>query len=61
MLNAKDISIENLKLKILVYGKSGTGKTSFACCFPKPYIADFDNGMLSQRGRDVDSPVLSLV
>ena len=53
-MNAKDISVDGLKLKVLVYGKSGTGKTTFACSFPKPYIFDFDNGMLSQRGKDVE-------
>ena len=50
-MNTKDISIEDLRLKVLVYGKSGTGKTTFACSFPKPYVFDFDNGMLSQRGK----------
>lgn len=53
-MNAKEITVDNLKLNVLIYGKSGTGKTSFACCFPKPYVFDFDNGMLSQRGRDVE-------
>ena len=52
-MNAQDIKVEGLKLKVLVYGKSGTGKTTFACTFPKPYIFDWDNGMLSQRGKDV--------
>lgn len=54
MSNAKEIKTENLKLNVLPYGKSGTGKTTFACSFPKPYVFDFDNGMLSQRGRDVE-------
>ena len=54
MLNAKDMNIENIKLNVLIYGKSGTGKTTFACCFPKPFVFDFDKGMLSQRNRDVD-------
>jgi phage nucleotide-binding protein len=53
-VNAKEINTENLKLKVLIYGKSGTGKTTFACSFPKPFIFDFDNGMLSQRGKDVE-------
>jgi len=52
-VNAKDIDITKLKLKVMVYGKSGTGKTTFATTFPKPYIFDFDNGMLSQRGKDI--------
>ncbi|KKN34937.1 hypothetical protein LCGC14_0788780 [marine sediment metagenome] len=59
MPNAKDLKIDNLKLKVLPYGKSGTGKTTFACSFPKPYVFDFDNGILSQRGMDVDYDVYS--
>ena len=54
MANSKDITIENISLNVLLYGKSGTGKTTFACCFPKPYVFDFDKGMLGQRGRDVE-------
>ena len=54
MPNAKDIDIKNIRLNVLIYGKSGTGKTTFGCCFPKPYCFDFDKGMLSQRGRDVE-------
>ena len=57
MANAKDLTLDSLKLNILPYGKSGTGKTTFACSFPKPYVFDFDNGMLSQRGLDVDYDV----
>ena len=58
-MNAKDLTIEKVKLNVLVYGKSGTGKTSFACSFPKPYVFDFDKGMLSQRGRDVEFDTFS--
>jgi len=53
-VNAKDISLAGIKLKIMDYGKSGTGKTTFACTFPTPYIFDWDRGMLSQRGKDVE-------
>lgn len=53
-MNAKDLSLSNLKINNLVYGKSGTGKTTWACGFPKPFVFDFDGGMLSQRGRDVE-------
>ncbi len=56
-MNAKDINIENMKLKMLIYGRSGTGKTSFACSFPKPYVFDFDDGMLGQRGKDIEYDV----
>ncbi len=53
-MNCKDISIENIKLKVLVYGQSGTGKTYFAGTFPKPYFFDFDNGMKTLRGKDIE-------
>ena len=53
-MNTKDINIESLKLNTLVYGKSGTGKTPFACFYPKPYVFDFDKGMTSVRGKDVE-------
>ena len=52
-MNTKDIDITDLKLKVMVYGTGGKGKTTFACTFPKPYVFDFDNGMLSQRGKDI--------
>lgn len=52
--NCKDLTLETLKMNIFVYGESGTGKTSFAGGFPKPYFFDFDNGMLALRGKDVD-------
>jgi len=57
MLNTKDIDVTNLKLKVMIYGKSGTGKTTFACSFPGVYVFDFDNGMLSQRGKDIQYDV----
>ena len=51
-MNAKDIEVK--KLKVLIYGKSGTGKTTFGSTFPKPYFFDFDNGMLSLKGKDIE-------
>ena len=53
MQNSKDLTIDNIKLNVLVYGKSGSGKTPFASFFPNPYFFDFDNGMMSVRGRNV--------
>ena len=53
-MNTRDINVNELKLKVLAYGKSGTGKTTFACTFPSVYVFDWDNGMLSQRGRSID-------
>ena len=32
------------KLKILVWGAEGVGKTTFALCFPKPVLFDLDGG-----------------
>lgn len=58
-MNTKDINLETLKLNTLIYGKSGTGKTPFACFYPKPYVADFDKGMTSVRGRDVEYDTFS--
>ena len=54
MSNAKNLDLSTMKIHNLVYGKSGTGKTTWACGFPKPFVFDFDGGMLSQRGRDVE-------
>ena len=51
-MNAKDITLT--KLKVLIYGKSGVGKTMFAGTFPNPYFFDFDNGMLSLKGKNID-------
>lgn len=53
-MNAKDINISDVKLKVLVYGANGTGKTTFAGSFPRPYFFDFDGGMLSLAGSDID-------
>lgn len=51
-MNAKDLKPD--KIKCIVYGQSGTGKTEFACTFPKPFVIDLDNGMLSQMGKDIE-------
>jgi hypothetical protein len=53
-MNTKDLTPSNLNLNVLIYGKSGTGKTSWAAHFPKPYIFDFDKGVMSIRGKDVE-------
>lgn len=43
-------------LVIIVYGKGGVGKTTFAASAPNPLILDFENGTkyLGERGFDVD-------
>lgn len=35
----------NQKLKMLIYGQPGTGKTTLALSAPKPLLFDFDNGV----------------
>lgn len=43
-------------LVIIIYGKGGVGKTTFAASAPNPLILDFENGTkyLGERGFDVD-------
>lgn len=53
MANAKDIQPEG-NSSILLIGDSGTHKTFFLGTCPKPYIFDFDNGMLVNRGKDIE-------
>ena len=51
--NAKNLTAADVKLSAAVYGKSGTGKTTFGASFPKPFFLDIDGGLLSVRGQDV--------
>lgn len=52
-MKATDITTDNLKLKVVCYGSSGTGKSRFISTFPKPiYIYDCDDGMLTLRGKE---------
>lgn len=43
-------------LVLIVYGRGGTGKTTFAATAPKPIIFDFENGTkyLGERGLNAD-------
>lgn len=54
-LNMKNATAENAFHRILVIGDSGTGKTHFIGSMPKPYVADFDNGLATLRGKDVSA------
>lgn len=55
MPSAKDVQIQSENLKAFVVGDSGTGKSVFASTFPKPaFLFDFDKGILTYRGLDVD-------
>lgn len=50
-------SLEDIQLRILIYGESGTGKTRAAATFPDPYFFDFDGGMLSVRKALIDGTI----
>lgn len=41
---ANELNIQG-KIKALVYGQAGIGKTTFALSTPKPLLFDFDNGV----------------
>lgn len=51
----KEIKPQN-KIVMIIYGRGGTGKTTFAATAPKPLMLDFENGSkyLGQRGFDID-------
>lgn len=53
MPNAKD-KRTNPTPSILLVGDGGTGKTRFIATCPKPFIYDFDNGLISIAGTDVE-------
>jgi phage nucleotide-binding protein len=40
-----ELTQSKIKLKGLIYGQPGTGKTSVALSSPKPLLIDFDNGL----------------
>lgn len=44
------VSEASSKLKILLHGPSGAGKTRLAATFPRPLIFDLEGGTLSVRG-----------
>lgn len=44
-----DSSIESKRIKMLLYGLSGMGKTTMAATFPRPLFLDLEGGMLSVR------------
>lgn len=50
-----EIKPEN-NLVMIVYGRGGVGKTTFAASAPKPLLLDFENGSkyLGNRGIDID-------
>ena len=52
--NTKDIKPEN-NLVMIIYGRGGVGKTTFAASAPKPLLLDFENGSkyLGDRGINI--------
>lgn len=45
------------KMRFLIIGETGTGKTRFCGTFPKPYLFSFDNGVDTLGGLDIDYDV----
>jgi AAA domain-containing protein len=41
------LSLEQEKLRLIVYGDAKVGKTTFACTFPRPVFIDTDDGLIS--------------
>lgn len=44
-----DSQVVARRMKVLLYGVSGTGKTTMAATFPNPLFLDLEGGMLSTR------------
>lgn len=51
--SAKNVN-QDARIKMLVYGDSGVGKTVFSGGFPKPFVIASEEGLLSIAGKDVD-------
>ena len=51
---ARTSNMDNKPKRALIYGSSGTGKTTLAGTFPNPIFIDLDNGMESLRNIDVE-------
>lgn len=41
------ITMERERLRAVIYGTYGVGKTTIAMTFPKPFVLDFDGGLIS--------------
>ncbi len=57
--NLKDMKTTPTWSRILLMGDSGTGKTHFLGTMPKPFVADFDNGVTTLAGKDVGATIYS--
>jgi hypothetical protein len=51
MPSAKDIKPDLSRLRVMPYGKPGSGKTHGAATFPDPYFFDFDFGNQTLAGK----------
>jgi hypothetical protein len=54
MIEIKKYSPTDHKVKAVIYGKSGSGKTTFAATAPKPIFASAEQGLLSIRDNNID-------
>ena len=45
--------VDTQYMRALVYGPMGSGKTRFALTWPKPFVIDFDHGLLTGRNLKV--------
>lgn len=45
IMKPNELTTSKIKLKGLIYGQPGAGKTSLALSAPKPLLIDFDNGL----------------
>jgi len=53
---SNEISIQS-KVKMMVYGQAGTGKTTFALSAPKSLLLDFDNGVKRVNNAHLDDSI----
>lgn len=60
MISTTEVVEDESKFRrILLYGKSGTGKTLFAGGAPKPLFLDVDKGLLTLTERNITVPKIS--
>lgn len=58
VLSVKPLSQIESKIRLLVYGDVGTGKTTFAANSPNPVILDYENSTETLRKTHPDIPVI---
>lgn len=45
------------RVNVMAYGPPGSGKTYFATTFPKPFVIDTENGLITARARITDGEI----